>query len=109
MSDRNTGPQQPALRSTSYVTITTGSVQSTPAYPVQPPAAYPVPSGAYIIQQAHQPVTQAPYPQQTHQYQPQHVQSQIHPGSESCAPQEYGNPPPYSPTYNPQESSSTKQ
>jgi len=94
----------PTLHATPYVTITSQTLQ-TPVYPVQ--------GGPYVIQQVHQPITQAPYPQQTYQYQPQQqTSSQSHvampvPSQQSL--QEYCNPPPYSPSYNTQEGPSVKQ
>lgn len=89
-TERNTVTQPP------YVTITS----QTTSYPVQ--------SGPYVIQQVHQPVTQAPYPQQTYHYQQQSSsQSQVilpQPESHSTMmPQEYVNPPPYSPNFTMQE------
>lgn len=107
VSDRNVG-SQPALRNAPYVTITSRPVQSNS---VQPPSTYPVQSGPYVIQQVQQPVAPLPSSQQMHQYQPQQ-QTQVqhaHPPPELYAPQEYCNPPPYSPSYNMPESSSMKQ
>lgn len=110
VSDRNVG-SQPILRNPPYVTITSQPVQSTPAYSIQTPSTYPIQSGPYVIQQVHQPVTPSPYPQQMHQCQPQQqTQTQhAHPQPEPYVPQEYCNPPPYSPSYNMPESSSVKQ
>lgn len=101
-TERNIGTQ-PAINSHQYITITNPPIQS---------SHYPVQSGPYLIQQAPQPLIQAPYPQQTYQFQPQQQPSQYQaalPQPEPHAPQEYCNPPPYSPNFNIQEGSSVKQ
>lgn len=94
---------QPTLHGTTYVALPSQTVQN-PAFPVQP--------GPYVIQQVQQPLTQSPYPQQTYQYQPQQP-SQSHMvlpmSDQQHTPQEYSNPPPYSPNYNMQEGPSVKQ
>lgn len=111
VSERNNGVQ-PVLRGPPLMTITS-QVQSTAAYPIQSTTAYPVQSGPYVIQQVHQPIAPAPYPQQ--QYHPQtHQQQPAQPNHphlvpETFAPQEYCNPPPYSPNYNMSEGPSVKQ
>lgn len=100
-SERNATQSTMHMHGPPYVTITS----QTTAYPVQ--------SGPYVIQQVHQPVSSAPYPQQTYQYQLQPEPPQSHivlPPTESPhPPQEYCNPPPYSPNYSMQEGPSMKQ
>jgi hypothetical protein len=109
---------QSGLHGSPYVTITNQPIQSTAAYPVQSATtypiqsttAYPIQSGPYVIQQLHQPIAQVPYPQQTFQFQQQQTQANhIYPPQEPHTPQEYCNPPPYSPNCNMQEGSSMKQ
>lgn len=108
ISDRNIGSQPASRNAAPYVTVNTYSAQSNA---VQPPSTYPVQSGPYVIQQVQQPLTPLPTSQQMHQYQPQQqTQAQhAHPPPEPYPPQEYCNPPPYSPSYNMPESSSMKQ
>lgn len=93
---------QPTVNGSHYVAITSQTVP-TSNYPIQP--------GPYIIQQVHQPATQAtPYPQQTFQFQQQQQPSQSHLIlSDPNIAQEYSNPPPYSPNYNTPERSVTKE
>lgn len=100
-SERNV--LQPTIHCPTYIALPSQTVQN-PAFPVQ--------SGSYVIQQVQQPLTPSPYPQQTYQYQPQQP-SQSHivlpVPDQQHTPQEYLNPPPYSPNYNMQEGPSVKQ
>ncbi|VVC25235.1 Hypothetical protein CINCED_3A012039 [Cinara cedri] len=82
---------QPTINGPQYVAIASQAIPST----------YPVQTGPYIIQQVHQPTTQAtPYPQQAFQFQPQQQPSHSHlVPHDPNIPQEYNNPPPYSPNY----------
>lgn len=93
-SERNI--TQSTVHGPPYVTITTQQTVQNSAYPVQP--------GPYVIQQVHQPTqAQATYPQQTYQYphpQQQPQSSVVLPPSDLHTPQEYCNPPPYSPNCN---------
>lgn len=97
-SDRNVITQS-SMHNPPYVTISSQAVQA-PVYPAQP-----IP---YVIHQIHQPATQAPYPQQTYQYQPQQQPAPSHTlPTDTFTPQEYCNPPPYSPSFLPESSSSS--
>lgn len=93
---------QPTLGGPAYLALPSQTIQN-PTYPVQP--------GPYVIQQVQQPITQPPYLQETHQYQPlQQPQSHmVLPMQDQHAPHEYTNPPPYSPNYTMQCGPSVKQ
>lgn len=94
---------QPTMNATHYIPVTN---------PTVPSANYPIQTGPYIIQEVPQPIVQAPlYPQQPLHYQQQQQQQQqpsYFSSRDSNIPQEYTNPPPYSPSYMPQDISITK-
>lgn len=103
VSEHNTTTAQPICHSPPYISINNQSMQAPPAYPVQ--------AGPYVVQHTQQPISHTSYPQQIYPCQPPQQISQpntIVPTME-LHPQEYCNPPPYSPTYNAQGSPSAKQ
>lgn len=98
---------RPTVQCAPIVSITNQNAQPPPVYPVSVHH-----TGPYVIQQVPHPVGPAPYPQQTYQYEPQQPSTQSHPAlpqSDQRTPQEYCNPPPYSPAYNVHEGFSAKQ
>ncbi|XP_025409418.1 uncharacterized protein LOC112682873 [Sipha flava] len=96
-----------SARNAAHSTIQCAPIVSITNQSVQAPPLYPVQAGPYVMQQGPHPVMQASYPQQTYQYETQQPSSQSQP--DQRAPQEYCNPPPYSPAYNMHEGFSAKQ
>lgn len=101
-----------SARNAAHSTIQCAPVVSITNQNVQPPPLYPVQTGPYVMQQVPHPVVQASYPQQMYQQDTQQPSCQSHTvvlQSDQHAPQEYCNPPPYSPAYNVHEGFSAKQ